>query len=212
MSSISVAVEIFVVLSALWAAIALAWQVRAARGGGRAEYGARAGSPTRGILYNFTVAMSPAHKESVNRHPFKFATGVLMHLGVIVTLLAALAMPVAPTVGDLALSVGRPLIILSLVAGLYLLVVRVRSPDLRAMSAPDDYLAIAASCGLLVVALLYAAGLLGPSALGIYTGGLLVYLPLGKLRHAVFFFVARADLGRRLGYRGVYPPAAAGRG
>ena len=42
----------------------------------------------------------------------------------------------------------------------------------------------------------------------IYTGLLLVYLPLGKLRHAVFFFVARGDYGRRLGFRGVYPPAA----
>ena len=31
-------------------------------------------------------------------------------------------------------------------------------------------------------------------------------LPLGKLRHMAFFFAARADLGRRLGYRGVYPP------
>ena len=32
--------------------------------------------------------------------------------------------------------------------------------------------------------------------------------PAGKLRHAVFFFLARVDLGRRLGWRGVYPPAA----
>jgi hypothetical protein len=47
----------------------------------------------------------------------------------------------------------------------------------------------------------------GVAAFLIYAGVLFLYFPLGKLRHAVFFFVARADYGRRLGYRGVYPPA-----
>ena len=40
-----------------------------------------------------------------------------------------------------------------------------------------------------------------------YAALIFLYLPLGKLRHAVFFFVARGDYGWRLGHRGVYPPA-----
>ncbi|HSG82574.1 MAG TPA: hypothetical protein VLC48_10005 [Gemmatimonadota bacterium] len=208
----STAVKIFLGLSALWAAIALAYQVGAARGGGRTDYGARAGSSLRGILFNFTRGMSPAHKESVSQHPFKFAVGVVMHLGVIFALLAVLMLLVAPAVGEAALGIGWPLLALSLVSGLYLFVRRPLSADLKAMSAPDDYLAILVSCGLLAVSLLYALDRVSPAAFLIYAAVLFLYLPLGKLRHAVFFFVARSDLGRRLGYRGVYPPAAAGRG
>jgi nitrate reductase gamma subunit len=99
---------------------------------------------------------------------------------------------------------------LALLAGLYLLVQRLLSPTLRAMSAPDDYLAILASCGLLALASLRRIGPDDEILLLLYAFLLLIYVPLGKLRHVVFFFVARADYGRRLGYRGVYPPAATG--
>lgn len=207
-----VALRIFVASCALWAIIALAYQLWSAHAGGRADYSARAGSSGRGIFYNFTVAMSPAHKESVSQHPFKFAVGVLMHVGVIFSLLAVMMLLVAPAVGEAFLRIGQPLLALSLISGIYLFVRRPFSADLSAMSAPDDYLAILASCGLLVVALLYALDRAAAAALAIYTGCLLLYLPLGKLRHAAFFFVARSDLGRRLGYRGVYPPAATGTG
>jgi hypothetical protein len=170
--------KLLVMLGALWAAVALTVQVLRAHGGGRRDHSRRAGSPARGLLYNFTVAMTPAHKEAVSRHPVKFALGVLMHAGGAVSLL-----------------------------GVGLLVQRMFSPTLRAMSAPDDYLAIVASCGLLA---LVSIGPGHETALMLYTSLLLIYLPLGKLRHVVFFFVARADYGRRLGHRGVYPPAATG--
>lgn len=202
--------KLVVALCALWAAIALILQVRHARDGGRREHGRRAGSPARGLLYNFTVAMTPAHKEAVSRHPFKFATGVLMHAGVAVSLLGVALLVAGFDGGYRLLTLARPLVGLALLAGLYLLVQRTLSPTLRAMSAPDDYFAIVASCGLLALVFLRRIGPAQELGLLFYVALLLVYLPLGKLRHAVFFFVARADFGRRLGYRGVYPPAAAG--
>lgn len=196
-------------LGVLWAAGALAWQVLAARGGGRRDYSQRAGDPSRGILYNFTIAMQPAHKESVKNHPIEFATGLVLHAGVLTTLVGVVLLLVWPSGGLWLLALMRPLAALALLAGLCLLVRRVWSLTLRAMSVGDDYLAIAACCGLL--AWVVAGQLGGQNQPGflIYAGLLLLYLPLGKLRHAVFFFVARADLGRRLGYRGVYPPAPA---
>ena len=42
--------------------------------------------------------------------------------------------------------------------------------------------------------------------LGLVVAASAFYLPLGKLRHVLFCPVARLDLGRRLGYRGTYPP------
>jgi hypothetical protein len=38
---------------------------------------------------------------------------------------------------------------------------------------------------------------------------LLLYIPLGKLRHCIFFFRSRIGYGRLLGRRGVLPPGKA---
>ena len=34
---------------------------------------------------------------------------------------------------------------------------------------------------------------------------LLAYAPLGKIRHCLFFFIARGHLGRHYGRRGTFP-------
>jgi hypothetical protein len=44
----------------------------------------------------------------------------------------------------------------------------------------------------------------------IYSGILFVYIPLGKLRHLLYFFAARFYLGWFYGKRGVWPPARHG--
>lgn len=203
-------VRVLVLLSMLWAALALVVQVLVARGGGRRDFSKRAGRPAGGMAYNFTVAMMPAHKETVKLHPAKFAVGVVMHIGVIVALAGVVLLVVWPTVGCDVIAFARPLTGLSLLAGIYLFVRRIFSQDLRAMSVPDDYVAILATCGLLALAALYPVDVRSQTVFLIYAGLLLLYLPLGKLRHAVFFFVARGEYGRRLGHRGVYPPPAAG--
>jgi nitrate reductase gamma subunit len=202
-------VKIFVLLTGLWAVIALAVQVLLTWGGGRREYSQRTGSPWRGVVYIFTVAMTPAHKESIRRHPAQFALGLLMHLGVILALAIAVLLLAWPEAGERALALLRPAMAIALLAGLCLCVRRLVSKNLRVMSVPDDYLAIFATCGLLAFACFTPIdGRGGESAFLIYAGLLLLYLPLGKLRHAVFFFVARGNYGLRLGYRGVYPPPA----
>ena len=180
--------------------------MRAARGGGRRDYSRPRGRPASGALYFLTVAMLPGHKESVRHHPLEFGIGVLMHAGLLLALLALTALALAPRAGAGALTLLAPLFLVSLACGLVLFVRRCASPTLRFMSAPDDFIAILASCALLAAGA--AAGMQAawrPAAL-LYAALLLVYLPLGKLRHAAFFFSARTDYGRRLGWRGVYPP------
>ncbi len=199
---------LLVVLASLWAVVALTVQVVLAWGGGRPDYSRRAGNPLRAALYNFTAAMTPAHKESVRNHPREFAVGMLMHAGVILAGAGVLLLVIWPEAGEDLLFYGRPLLWLALLANLALLVRRALSPSLRAISSPDDYLASAATAGFLALASL-PPWTSQQSVFLIYTALLLVYLPLGKLRHAVFFFLARGDLGARLGHRGVYPPPQA---
>lgn len=202
--------KILVLLSTLWAVIALTVQVVLAWGGGRHEYARRAGHPLHGAAYNFTAAMLPAHKESVSHHPVVSIAGMLMHAGSILALAGILLLIVWPQTAAWVLRLVCPLLWLSLLAALFLLLRRAFSSDLRAISAPDDYLACLATCGLLAFGALF--GIANQQApFLVYTAGLLIYLPLGKLRHAIFFFFARGDFGRRLGYRGTYPPVRDGR-
>jgi len=97
-----------------------------------------------------------------------------------------------------------------LAAGLGLLIKRRATPLLRAMSRPEDY-----ALNLLIDAFLAAAAATasadgGPAvALRIVGIAILIDLPLGKLRHCVFFFRSRARFGRLFGRRSVLPPGPA---
>ncbi len=201
------AARIFLVLTLAWAVLALAAQVLLARGGGRREFSRRAGRPGAGLFYNFTVALLPGHKESARLHPAEFVAGVMLHLGVFAALGEVLMLLTAAKIGWAGLIGLRGLAGIGGVAAIILFARRVGSPLLRALSTPDDYVAVLATGGLLALGV-FPALASGAVLLG-YAGLLLLYLPLGKLRHAVFFFVARADYGWRLGYRAVYPPARA---
>ena len=191
--------------SMAWAAALLLTQLLLAWGGGRRDYSARAGSPLKGVWYNFSAAMTPAHKETIRHHPFKFAVGVVLHVGVGVAWLEVLILLLWPQ-NPLGLSlVAASVSALSLPAGLYLLARRAVSKNLRAMSCPDDYLSALVACGLVAAAALYGFGIIAASPFLIVAAVTFFYLPLGKLRHVLFCPVSRLDLGRRLGYRGTYP-------
>ncbi len=191
--------------SLAWAAALLLAQLLTAWGGGRKDYSVRAGSPGRAVLFNLTAAMAPAHKEAARLHPGKFAVGVALHVGVAVAVVEALVAMVKPEAAPLWPAAAGTLAALSVAAGLYLLVRRAVSRTLRAMSCPDDYVAAAVTSGFILAAALYGFGVLATSPFLIFTAVTFFYLPLGKLRHALFCPVSRVDLGRRLGYRGTYP-------
>jgi nitrate reductase gamma subunit len=83
---------------------------------------------------------------------------------------------------------------------------RATTPLLRAISAPDDY-----ASNLLVVAWLVsgAVAVFLPARAAFLgtTIALALYAPLGKIRHCVFFFLARGLFGARLGRRGIVTSA-----
>jgi hypothetical protein len=183
------------------------YQLIAAWGGGRKDYSVPAGKPSDGVNYFFTKGMLPAHKETVSKHPYKFLVGVVMHAGALYAIFHLIIMNSIPFFETVSRYVAVPLVMAALPAGLYLLVRRAISSNLRKMSAPDDYVAAAVTCGLLVMTILYGFypnEMRAP--LFIYGAVLFFYMPLGKLRHIVFFFAARYNLGGRLGRRGVFPP------
>jgi len=172
------------------------------------ELAAQRGRAGAGVRYAFTTAFLPWAKESGRRHPLGYGAGVVLHMAVLLALFLALW------------SVGRPLpapgwaggavvVILGLgcVAGLGLLVRRLVSRRLRELSIGDDYLSIGAVTAVVGVALAAAAGVASLASMQVATAILLLYVPLGKLRHMVFLVPSRVYWGRNLGRRGVLPPS-----
>lgn len=186
-----------------WAAVGLALATRGALGGGPPLHALAAGDPRRGARHMLVTANDPRHKESVRLHPASFALGALLHLSLFGSLLGLPLLLLDPPWSAPLRVPFAALALAGAVASMLLLVRRGRGPVLRALSVPDDYVVEVLAA---VVLLTLAAGAL--RALPLWSAVLavsllLVYVPVGKLRHMVFFFIVRANLGRRLGYRGV---------
>ncbi|MBA4377624.1 MAG: hypothetical protein C0395_03065 [Gemmatimonas sp.] len=198
------ALRIGVGICGLGAVVALAVQAaRASAFGIRPLHAPAAGSATRGVLYAFGPGMSPLAKESTRTHPWAYALGVAYHLGVFAAfgylLLLLLGVDVAPTA-----ALGVPLLAGAL-GGLGLFVRRYASAPLRGLSVPDDAIANLLTTGFVALA---AARLRSPAAEPALLAAamlLLCYVPLGKIRHCVFFFLSRRHLGRHFGRRGTFP-------
>ena len=196
-----------VLLSAAWSVLSLALMYGGVKAFGKRQLFARpAGDPSRGVAYAFTKAMLPWAKESVRTHLVSYAAGMTFHAGVFTAfLLLLLALAGFYLPWSLALPVGLVALVGGL-AGLGLFVKRLATPSLRGLSNPDDYVSNLLSSGF---ALLAFAGLFGPApqaAWMAWTTLLLLYLPLGKIRHCVFFFTTRYHLGAFFGRRGTFPP------
>ena len=189
----------------VWVIISIIVQWAQSRGTGRTDYSARSGDVIRGIIYNFTWAMLPSHKETVRLHPYKFVIGTLMHIGIFLALAKALMLIVWPQVLHYNPAVPVVILAIAILCGIYLFFRRVLSSDLRKMSAPEDYISVVVTLGFMIAAMAHESGLISPGAFLICAAIVFFYMPIGKLKHAWFFFIARADYGARLGYRGTYP-------
>jgi nitrate reductase gamma subunit len=172
------------------------------RRGYKLELGAPKGSPRRGILYSLTFSMLPWKKDSTRRHPWTYAAGMGMHLGIFLTVLFALGRRFGSWPEALRPVFGLVAFI-GLASALGLFVKRSTKPYMKPISSPDDFVA-----NLLVQLYLAAGGLTAflPAANPLWRATailLLLYVPLGKIYHMLLFFLSRALFGLQFGRRGV---------
>lgn len=163
------------------------------------------GNINSGIVYAYTLGMMPWAKESTRRHALAYLRGVGFHLAVFLSLALFLASP------WLGMFPVRVRLVLSALCGLGSLMAllgflsRFIEKNLKAISTPDDYFAIllvslylASAAAMLVwlraLPLFYLASTL-----------VFVYMPLGKIRHCIYFAFSRLFFGRFFGRRGVLP-------
>ncbi|MBF0297548.1 MAG: hypothetical protein HQK51_02445 [Oligoflexia bacterium] len=165
----------------------------------------------KAIIYNFTKAMSPYYKESARLHPLKFIMGITMHLGIFLSILKFIQLLFFPWTISYNLIISSSILafaifITSALSGVFLLFNRIFSSELRSISNLDDYISIILSILILVSSALNDIFLMiNNDQMFLIYALLFFYIPVGKLRHAIFFFAVRVDFAKKLGHRGVYP-------
>ncbi len=204
-----------VLVAAAWCVVALvAAVVLACRRGGPRVHAEARGRASAGWLYAFGPAMWPWAKDGVRRHPLALVFGLALHLGLGVASVVLAGVTLggwrAPSLPAALRAAASLLLVAAVVSGVALLVRRARDARLRSISVPDDYL----SNGLVTLWLAATATwCVEPGAepwLLLAASAVLFYAPLGKIRHCVFYPIARAALGTRLGRRGVVGAGAHG--
>lgn len=191
----------------------VAFFVRTVRLGKPKDLSEKSGDTAKGILYANTKAMMPQNKESAYLHIPSYASGMLFHIGTFCSLLIFVLsffpffgrwmnnLPVLRVLLTAAVSV-------TCFCGYALLLKRAFSKDLKPLSTPDDYISNALTSTFQLFTVLYLCLSCVPAIVVLYyiaCSLLFLYMPLGKLRHVVFYFAARYHLGFFYGWRNVWP-------
>ncbi len=163
------------------------------------------GTEAAGIRYSFTQGINPAHKESAYLHLPTYTAGLVYHAGTFLSVALLILFFFVPDISGLLLWILAGYLCLSCISGLFILIKRVTVGKLRTLSNPDDYFSNILVTLFQAVTVVYL--LIGrPAGCPYYLCAalLFLYMPLGKLKHVVYFFAARYQLGLFFGRRGVW--------
>jgi hypothetical protein len=163
------------------------------------------GNPSHGISYAFTLGMMPWAKESTRIHMIAYLRGIGFHIGIFTAIGAFL---ISPFWGFLP-ALLRTLLMIVLASGSLLGaaggVMRIAEHNLRGLSIPDDHFAVWLVTLWMAVAALSVGNEAFRVAFYILSAVTLAYVPLGKIRHCLYFFFSRTFFGKFFGRRAVFP-------
>ncbi len=172
------------------------------------DYSKKSGNLTKAIAYSSTLAMID-HKESAFLHLPTYFAGLVYHLGTFASFLLLIFFFV-----NITLQITLPQWLLwlltvsisfSCLCGFGLLFKRAIAKPMRSLSNADDFISNVLVSLFQLITIVY---LNYNTALIYYllASLLLLYMPIGKLKHVVYFFAARYHLGFYYGWRNVWPP------
>ena len=208
-------IQIIAVVATVLCAVVFGFHfIRIVKLGAPKELSEKSGNVGKGIIYSNTAAMLPHHKESAYLHLPTYTMGIIFHIGIFIALLLyffsffvnfATWLSEYPWLHAILL-MG---FIFSASCGVILFVKRFVMKSLRQLSHIDDFI----SSGLVTLfqwmTLLSLFFLHNPTvSMGYYLSAILlfIYMPIGKLKHLLYFFAARYHLGFFYGWRNVWPP------
>ncbi len=194
-----------VALAAVYAMVSLGiLTIKAGLSGSKKLYSRPAGKTRNGVLYAFGKGMAPWEKESTKKHLPTYFSGIIYHAGIFTAffMLALRLISIDIIFPDMVCI----FLALGLAAGIGLLIKRASLSYMKKISSPDDYISNLLVDFFVLSALLntWVSAALPVFYLSAFI--LLAYIPMGKIRHCLFFFYSRVLFGKFFGRRGVYPP------
>ena len=150
--------------------------------------------------------MTPFEKESAKKHLGSYTAGILYHAAIFFSLFYLVLKLFSYKIPGSFLIPVQLLLGLGLISGILLFLKRIFFKNMRALSCPDDYVANIIVNFFILLTLLntFYASLL--SFLFLTAILMFLYLPIGKIKHCVFFFYTRILFGHFYGRRGTLPP------
>lgn len=163
------------------------------------------GNISHGILYAFTTGMMPWAKESTRLHMLAYLRGIGFHIGIFTAIGAVILSPLWRFIPIWIHLVLGFVLGISAILGAAGGVLRIANPHLRGLSLPDDHFAVWLTTLFIAVS---GLGLISEAfviPMYIIAALTFVYVPLGKIRHCLYFFFSRFFFGRFFGRRAVFP-------
>jgi nitrate reductase gamma subunit len=169
------------------------------------DYSSKIGDPKSAVFYSFIGGMNPLKKESAYLHFPTYTAGILYHIGTFVSAALFFFFLFNISLTSSLQLVPAFILIASGISGIGIFLKRVFLKKLRFLSNPDDYISnlLVTLFQVLTLFMLFTETV--SPYYYILTGLLFLYLPLGKLKHSIYFFAARFHLGYFYGWRGIWP-------
>jgi len=174
--------------------------------GKKTLYAKPRGAAKKGVLYAFGRGMLPWEKESSSKHLPTYVSGMLYHAGIFAALFYLLSLIFSLELSNLFIYLLRFLFFLGYLGGFTLLFKRIFLPTMRKISCPDDFAANTIVDLFLIFAFVHTYLVRATPLFYLVAIVMFLYIPVGKIRHCIFFFYARILFGLFYGRRGVLPP------
>jgi hypothetical protein len=169
------------------------------------DYSHKRGNLKAAISYSFTGAMNPLKKESAFLHFPTYTAGLLYHSGTFICFALFFLFQFNISFTDSIHWILICVLSATSLSGLGIFVKRISLKKLRHLSNPDDYISNLLVTVFQIITLIVLVKEIYFPYYFIFAGLLFLYLPLGKLRHSLYFFAARYHLGFFYGWRGIWP-------
>lgn len=169
----------------------------------------KSGNIAKAELYSYTIAMLPGQKESAYMHKPTFTLGIIFHIGTFAALLLFgtlffVQLKLFPFWIKQAICI---VLILGAISGFTLFIKRIALKKLRNLSNLDDFVSNLLTTLFQFFSVQYLiCEQQSTTCYYIVVSLLLLYIPIGKLRHVIYFFAARYHLGFFYGWRNTWPP------
>ena len=170
------------------------------------------GNISHGITYAFTTGMMPWAKESTRIHMIAYLRGIGFHVGIFSAIGVVL---ISPFWGSLPPFLSRLLfwvLVLGAFFGAAGGVMHIAERNLKGLSLPDDHFAVWLTTLFITVTGLALVNDAFVIPMYVVSAITFIYIPLGKIRHCLYFFFSRMFFGKFFGRRAVFPHPEAVKG